>query len=492
MLNTERVSLIYWTEELKTKTMHKFIPFLLCLFVFKGIAQDSTLYTLTQCIDIALKNNLDVRTAELQEELANARLQQARASALPYANAYASQGINKGKSINPYTNTFVNQEIITGQYGVNGGIVLFNGFNIVNTMRQNYFSHEAGKMDREQAKMDITINVMLAYLQILNNQSLLIQAASQVRVSESQVKRLSILETNNAASPPVLYDTKGQLANDKLMYITSQSNLVSSKIALERLLNLPLPATAKFEALDLSHELKPYEATPEAVYSNASASMPLIKSAELRRMSAVKNVHALRGQLFPTLSLTGSLGTNYSDAALAQKIIGVSNEGTDSYVMVNNNPVPVFSPQYQYQSDKISFSDQFQNNLNSYVGLSLNIPVFNGLRTKTQLSIAKINKWQAEAQQAATTNRLKNNIQQAYNDMSVSYERYLVLEQQVKDYIESFKIATVKFEKGAITTVDYLIAKTNIDRANINFISSKYEYILKTKVLDYYMGKGNK
>lgn len=468
-----------------------FISLLFCLSVYPGISQDSTLYTLKQCIDIALKNNLDVRTAELQEEMAQARLQQARASALPYANAFASQGINKGKSINPYTNTFVNQEIITGQYGINGGIVLFNGFNIVNTMRQNYFSHEAGKMDKEQARMDITINVILAYLQILNNQSLLSQAMSQVDVSESQVKRLTVLENNHAASPSVLYDTKGQLANDKLIYINSKSSLITSKIALERLLNISLPATAKFEALDINNELKSYETTADIIYANASLNLPLVKSAELRRMSAVKNVHALRGQLFPTLSLTGSLGTNYSDAALSQKVIGVTDEGTDSYVIINNNPVPVLSPQYQFQNDKISFTDQFRNNLNSYVGLSLNIPIFNGLRTKTQLTIAKINKWQAEAQQAATTNRLKNNIQQAYNDMSVSFERYQVLEQQVKDYAESFKIATVKFEQGAMTIVDYLIAKTNIDRARINLISSRYEYILKSKVLDYFMGKGN-
>ncbi len=489
---TVRVLSIYWMAELKINLMHRSILFLFCLSVFKCVAQDSTLYTLKQCIDMALKNNPDIKTVEFQEETAQARLQQARATALPYANAYASQGINKGKSINPYTNTFVNQEIVTGQYGINGGIVLFNGFNIINTMRQNYFSHEAAKMDRDQAKMDMTINVILAYLQILNNQALLIQASSQVEVSESQVKRLSVLETNNAASPSVLYDTKGQLANDRLTYLSAKSNLAGSKIALNRLLNTTLPLTAKFESLEISNELKMYETAPETIYANASSNLPLIRSAELRRMSAVKTVHALRGQLFPSLSLTGSLGTNYSDAALSQKVIGISDEGTDSYVVINNDPVPVFSPQYQYQSDKISFNNQFRNNLNSYVGLSLNIPIFNGLRTKTQLNIAKINRSQAEVQQVATNNRLKNNVQQAYNDMAVSFERYQILEQQVKDYAESFKIASIKFEKGAITIVDYLIAKTNIDRARINLISSKYEYILKSKVLDYYMGTGNK
>ncbi len=466
--------------------------FLCCIYVilaFKSNAQDSVVYTLQQCIDLALKNNLDMKISEYQSQIADAGLQQSRAAILPYANAYANQGINKGKSINPYTNTFVNQEIMTGQYGVNAGLTLFNGFNIMNTIRQSYFNYEASKMDKEQLKMDLTINVMLAYLQVLSSQEQVNQAASQVEVSKTQIERLNVLEANQAVAPSVLYDTKGQLANDKLTYITARSNLVTAKITLERLININFPVNATFEKIPVEPSLKLYETNAETIYGQASANLPQVRSAELRKLSALKTVQALRGQQFPVLSLVGSVGTNYSDAALAQKLISSTNISTDNYVIVGNNQLSVFAPQYQYSSTKITFRDQFKNNLNTYVGLSLQIPLFNGLKTRTQLNVAKINKNRMEAQQSTINVRLKSNINQAYNDMSVSFERYQVLEQQVKDYTESFKIGTIKFEKGVITTVDYIIAKNNIDRSKMNLIASKYEYILKSKILDYFMGK---
>jgi outer membrane protein len=216
----------------------------------------------------------------------------------------------------------------------------------------------------------------------------------------------------------------------------------------------------------------------------------MIKAAEFRRTAATKYLHALWGQAFPTLGLYGSMSTNYSDAALVQKLVGVSDAFTDSYVIVNNTQLPVYAPQYQFSNEKVPFTSQLHNNLNSYLGFTLQVPVFNGLRTRTQMKIAKINKEQAEVQQTATNVRLKNNINQSYTDMNAAYERLLVLQDQVRNYSESFKIATAKFEKGAITTVDYVIAKNNIDRANTNLITARYDYILKSKVLDYYTGKG--
>jgi len=298
-----------------------------------------------------------------------------------------------------------------------------------------------------------------------------------------------VLETNGAVAPSVIYDTRGQLANDQLTFINAKAGFATSKNTLERLVNVTFASGAKFESVNINGDLKPYDAAAEAVFSQASASLPLVKSAEYKRLSAEKSLYALRGQQFPVLSLVGSLGTNYSDAALAQKIIGITPRNNGGYVTVNNEQVPVFEPDYQYSNTRISFKDQFKNNLNSYVGLSLQVPIFNGLKTRTQISLARINEQQAEVQKTTTNTRLKNNVNQAYTDMTASFERYQVLQQQVSDYSESFKIATVKFEKGAITTVDYVIAKNNNDRANMNLIAARYDYILKSKVLDYFMGK---
>jgi outer membrane protein len=476
-------------DELKNKNMLKYFSSLLIFTALHLRGQDTVVYSLKRCIDIAIKNNLNVKLAEYQMENNEARLQQSRAANLPYLSGYAQQGINTGKSINPFTNTFINKQILTGQYGLNGGLTLFNGFSSYNLMRQSAYIYQAGKMDYEQARIDLTMNVMLAYLQILSNEEQFNQAKSQVEVTKVQIDRLMVLEKNNAISPAVLYDTKGQLANDKLSFINAKTSLATSKISLAQLMNLNFTPNVKFEKIDISNELKAFDNSNDNIYAEASKNFPAIKASEFRRMSAAKNVQSARGQLFPTLTLNGSIGTNYSGAALSQKVIGVIDAGTDNYVTVNNLQIPVYAPQYIFSNDKIQFNNQFKNNLNSYIGVSLQFNIFNSLRSKTQLKIAKVNKQQAETQKQYASTNLRSTINQAYIDMNASFERFNILQDQVNNYAASFKIATLKFEKGALSTVEYVIAKSNVDKANMNLIAAKFDYILKCKILDYYTGK---
>jgi outer membrane protein len=465
--------------------------FFLSFCLLRTIAQDTTTFSLQKCIDFAIKNNISLKQAEFQKRRSGSNLEVARASSLPYASAYAQQGINQGKSINPYTNTFINQQIVTGQYGVNAGLTLWSGFSTLNTMRQNSFNYEASKMDVEQARMDLIINVTLAYLQVLSYEEQLTLSASQVNVSKEQVRRLETLNKSKAADPAILFDTRGQLGNDELFYINTKTLLESSKISLAQLMNFPDPSNLKLEKINVEAEFKTYPAKSEEIFSYASKEMPSVRSARLRSRSSKRGLLSAYGQLFPTLSLNGSLGTNYSDAALSQKIIDVSDAATDHYVVVNNSPVPVYGPQYNFSSEKINFNDQFKNNLNSYVGLSLQIPIFNALRLKNQVTQSKINRDQALVLEQTTHTQLKLAVEQAYTNTTASFERYSILTEQAKNYGESFRIALSKFEAGALNSVEFMIAKNNSDRAALNLIAAKYDYALKSKILDYYSGKGS-
>ncbi|MGZ3883909.1 MAG: TolC family protein [Bacteroidia bacterium] len=464
--------------------------FLVLPVLFSGLCsgQDSVTYNLQQCIDIAVRNNIDLKRSEYAAQTAGARLNQARAATLPYASAFASQGINQGKSINPYTNSYVNKEIITGQYGINAGLTLFNGFSILNGMRQYAFGYKANTMDAQQAKTDLTISVILAYLHVLSSEEQLNLAMSQVGVSKAQVDRLELLNKNNAANPQTLFDTKGQLSNDELNYINAKQALESSKIALFQLMNVNKPGNVKFEKLNTEAELARYNGDLNSLYAE-SQNMAMVKAAEYRRLSAKKSVQAARGQLLPTFSLNGSLGTNYSDAAVSQTLLGSSDAPTDNYVLVGNVQTPVYAPQYSFRNDKISYPAQFKNNLNSYIGVSVQVPIFNALRLKTQVNYAKINEHQAESVKDNVNIQLKLSVEQAFVNMTASYDRYQVLAQQVQSYGSSFKIALSKFEAGALTSVDFMLAKSNMDRANNNFIAAKYDYMLKARILDYYKGK---
>lgn len=470
-------------EELKTK-LRVVLWLLLCLHMSLYAQQEET-YTLQKCIDLAMKQNQAILNAGLQVQGNDANLQQARAGALPTVSGYANQGISTGKSINPYTNAFINQEVGTGQYGVNAALTLFSGLSTIHTIRQNALAYQAGKLDEEQVKIDISIQVLVTYLQILNSEELINQALSQMTATQAQLDRLQVLQKNEAVNPSVLYDTRGQLANDQLSLIQARGALVNAKLAMAQLLNINFPANARFEKVDFSQELSP-PAADSASYAAYVSSIPAVKATSLRTASTLKRLYASRGALFPTLSLNGSLASNYSSAALSQRLTGSSDEATGAYVNSGGTFLPVYETRNSYQSNRIGFNDQVRNNFNSYVGLSLQFPLFNGLRARTQVVQSKVAHRQAEVQEKTTAVRYASLIAQLTNEQKNAYERYEVILQQEKDYEASFKIATIRFEKGAITTFEYTTAKNNFDKASASLISVRYEYIFKGKTLDLY------
>ena len=464
--------------------------FLLGSLPFHVMAQPTTSqkYTLQQCLDIAISNNLDVKTAASKIENSDANARQAKAIAVPNVSGSIAQGISQGRSINPYTNSYIDQQINTAQYGLNASLVLWNGSSIQNNIKQNQLALEASKKDYEQAKNDLTINVILAYLQILSNQDQLELAKQQAAVTKQQVERLELLFKDGAIAPATLYDQKGQFGNDQLNIIATQNALETSKIQLVQYMNIPYSAGMELEPMTAqSFDRYPY--TIEEIATQAMQRMALVKAAELRLKVAGKAVAVAKGQLTPTLSLNGFLGTNYSNAATSLQYINTTDVATNNYVLINNNKSIVYTPQDNYNTIPISYGSQWVNNLNSYIGLGLQIPILNAAKIRTALKLAHINEQLSKVQSQTIQTKLRQSIEQAYINMKTAYDKLTLLEQQVKDYTESFRAATVKFEAGAITSVDYIIAKNNMDHANTNLIASRYDYILKTKRLDYYQGK---
>ena len=466
-----------------------YLVIMIGVFNCKLNAQDTLqhTYSLQQCVDIAIQNNPDVKNAEFKMQSNNVSTQQAKANAYPGLSGNITHGINQGRSINPYTNSYLDQQINTAQYSLNAGVVLWNGESIQNNIKQNNLNYEAGKKDVEQTKNDLTINVILAYLQVLSYRDQLQLAVQQAAVTRKQVERLDLLNKDGAIAPSTLYDQKGQLGNDELNIISSKNAVETAKITLVQLMNIPYASDMQLE--QINKDVVKYNVTLDEIYTQASQKLALVKAAELRNKSAAVSVAVAKGQLLPTLSLNGSLGTNYSNAATTLQYINTSDVATNNYVLINNVKANVYAQQDNYNNEKIPYGSQWKNNFNSYVGLEVQIPIFNAAKLRSQVKLAKINEQQINIQSQTINIHLRQSIDQAYINMNTAYERFQMLNQQVKDYTESFRAATIKFEAGAITSVDYIIAKNNVDRANINLIASKYDYILKTRILDYYMGK---
>src|SRR5262249_32828241 len=150
-------------------------------------------------------------------------------------------------SIDPFTNAYINQQVNYGAYSISSGVILFNGFSINNNIKQTQLIFQAAKMEEQQAKDNLTINIILDYLLVLNNEDLLAQSRNQVELSKKQVERLEVLNQQGAIQPSQLSDIKGQLANDELAIINGQNALETSKINLSQLMNVPYDPNMQLE-----------------------------------------------------------------------------------------------------------------------------------------------------------------------------------------------------------------------------------------------------
>lgn len=415
--------------------------------------------SLQESVQTAIENNFDVKQMDLSMERANITLRQSKANLLPGVGGEINHTLNQGRSIDLSTNSYVNQQQTSGSYALSGNVTLFNGLRLLNTLKSTQYAYEASKMELQTTKDQLMLNVILAYLQILTNSDLLQQAYKQAEVTQKQVERLDLMNKEGAIKPSDLSDMKGLWADNKLSIIRSQNDLDGARLSLSQLMNVPYNRELQVERLRADQVEMNYTTTPDSIFSIALQQLAIIKAADLRTKSAEKAVQAAKGNLFPSVGLGAGFYTPYSSAA------------RDS------------------AAQKIEYYDQLSNNYRTYVGVGINIPIFNNLRNRNQVAMAKIDLKNATYAAQTRQIQLKQNIEQDHFNMTAAKNRYLALLDQVAAYMESFNAAEARFNAGASTSIDYLIAKNNLDRANVNLIIARYDYILRTKILDYYQGK---
>lgn len=472
-----------------------FLSISLAFFYLATIAQaDSTTrkptLTLQQCVETALANNLDVLQSQLQMESSKIDKDQAKLNLLPNLNASAGQTWSSGRSIDPYSNQPVTQNVSSSNYGVNSGVVLFNGLSLQNAIKQYSLTYDASKMDWQQAKDNLTLSVILAYLQVLSTEDQLTQAQNQATLSGAQVDRLNTMNQQGAIRPSDLSDLQGQYANDRLTIVNTQNSLETAKIALYQLMNIPYDRNAELERIDLAAFAVKYESTRDQIYQTALQELALVKSVDLKEQSASKALKVARGRLWPTLSFGGGISTAYSSVAQQNQYLNTTYVPTSDSAIGNGMKLPVYRFQDNFSAfSKIPYKDQINNNVYTSYGFNLNVPIFNNLLQRNRVKQAKIFLKNTQYIAKNTRTQLGSMIDRAYANMVSAADRYKVLLEQVTAYTESFNAAEIRFNNGVGTSVDYLIAKNNLDRSNIDLITTKYDYVLRTKILDFYQAK---
>jgi outer membrane protein len=467
--------------------MKKFV-LLIGVLVLTGFSSYSQkTWTLEDCIDHALKNNIQIRQYLLGVKTAETGLMQSRMNLLPNLNSYVSHGWNWGQAVDRFTNQFATERVRSNNFYGQSSFTVFSGFQKMNTLRQNQLDLMASKLDADNFMDDIALNIATSYLQILFAQELLEISVNQLEITQQQVLRMEKLVAAGTLARGDLLMIEAQLAAEELQVVEARNNLDMSLLFLAHMLDLPSAEGFQIARPEIElYETQSMTMTPEQIYNNALDKRPAIQSAGLRVESAVKGLAIARGAHSPTLSMVASWGTGFSGA---QKI------GKDPIFVpleigyVENSQTRVLRNVEQFGDFMIKpFWDQFEDNNNRTLDFRLNIPIFNGWNTRSNVNRAKIAIENAQYEHESAKLQLNKTIQQAYADATASLKKYAASGKKVEATEESFKYSGQRFNVGMLTALDFNNAKNELQRAQSELLQAKYDYVFKTKVLDFYMG----
>lgn len=451
-----------------------------------GFAQK---YTLSKCISTAITNNLQVQQSSINVKISEVNLKQSKDNRLPTINASTGQGLSFGRGIDPYTNAAVNQQIGFNNLGISSGVVVFNGWQQLNTIRQQEHLLNADKMTVEANKENLTLNVILAYLQVLSNQELLVLANNQIEVTQTQIQKTQKLITAGILPETNLIDLKAQLANDELTAVNAKNNLADAKLSLLQLMNLSPKEPLEVEPIEVK-DIVFYQTTTEEVYKQALENQSFIKANQYRLSAAEKAIDIAKGIKYPVITFNTGLSTNYSSAARRSVVSGdIVEANTGLYVPLNGSRFPVMVAQPQTTVENIGYFSQMALNRNFSFNFQVRIPILNAYNVRNRMNLANLNRENLLYTDRVNRQQLRQNIEQAYNTMNAAFQRYGSIQKQVDAQTEAFLTAERKFDIGTINSMDYNLAKTNLDRAKLNLIQAKYDYLLRMRILDFYQNK---
>jgi len=475
--------------------MRKYFLMIACLVLITTLKAQEV-WTLEKCVEYALTNNIQVKQQLLLAKSESALLQQNKLSMLPSLNGGASHGYNFGQTVDRYTNQFATSRVQTDNFYLGSSVTLFEGFQKLNQVKMKQSDVEATHFETDKFMDDISLLIATGYLQILYYSELAKTAQNQLNATELQSKRLKNLVDAGAVAQGDYYTLEAQKAAENSQVISALNNLDIAHLTLAQMLDLPTAEGFEIEHPDLDMGSPTLSVLPDQIYAFALETQPSIKSAEARVKSSEIGLSIAQGGQSPALTLQGSIGSGYSGAAQvleSYQIItpDVTNTPAAGFIPATNSlpKQEVWNYEYSGVYKTKSFNDQFKDNFNKSVALNLSIPIFNGWSTRTNISRAKINVENQKYNLENSKLELRKTIQQAYADAKAALNNYDASTTGVNAARESFRYAEQKFNVGSMNSVDYNNAKKDLEKAESDQVRAKYEFIFKSTVLDFYMGK---
>lgn len=441
-------------------------------------------WTIQECIDHAWKNNLQLSQNELQVQQAEVNLLQSKAQALPTLNGSANHTYNTGRRIDPFTNQFADQRVLSQNFSVSSGVNLFSGLTNLRSIQANQAGLKAAKFSNDQLKNDIALQVTNAFLNALLAEELVSIAESQYEVAKQQTQRAKLLFEAGRSAKGDLLQVEANESNEALNLVNARNREGLALLTLAQLLQLEDPETFSIQAPDFTKTttaLPPYQA--KALYTVAVENQPGIQSADWNVQTAELTLKSLKGGYMPSISAFGGVGTGYSE--LSRKIVGTT---TQSQNFGSIGGVPIIVDVEVPITELTPFNEQMDQNFNRTFGLSLNVPIFNNLRTRSQVSLQKINLESARINAQVQRNQLRRDIQSAWFDARAAFERFQAAEKSLNATQEAYGYMQQRFDAGVISIFEFNNSRNQLVSAKSSVAQARYELILRIKVLDFYQG----
>ncbi|MBN2633647.1 MAG: TolC family protein [Bacteroidales bacterium] len=430
---------------------------LLILLIKPDVTGQEKIWTLEDCINYAVENNIGLQRQRLQTETAETNYLKSKMDLLPSLNLGSDARVGFGRSVDPVTNLITFKQNLSNSYSLNTNLQIFSGFATLNTISASKFLMKAGLESEKVVRNSLIVDILGQYYQVLYARGLEEAAKLQLDLSEKQKYRIVRMVENGREALSKQYEIESQVSSDRLAYTVALNSANQALTLMKQLLQLEPGEEFDVALPDLKNmPLSDHSFSIDSVFNVAVNTLPRLKAIEFELKALEKQIAAAKGGILPNLTVGGAVYTGY-------------------YKVVSEDA-----------GVQPSFSDQIKNNNSQAVYLSVGIPIFNNYLTGRNIRIAKIRKNDTELRLEQERNSLYTEIENACLDYNRGRDEFLAAQSNHEFNIRSFDAVEKKFEAGLVDVTDYSAAKTTLYRAETEALRTKLQLLVRRLTISFY------
>ena len=422
-------------------------------------------WSLRECVDYAVKHNLQVIQNEYSKQIQDSNLKIAQRNYLPSVNASVGNNVSFGQA--SLGTGSIRNDRFSNSANLGADILVYNNGRLEKTIRKSQFDVEASQYDIETIKNDISLQIAQQYLTTLLNKEIVKISQSATENAKKQFDRAKITTEVGTTAQTIVAEAEAAWAREKQNLKTAEINVGRSLFALAQLLQLKEYKDFDVEDVEVDDKLTPQLFSVDDVLNLAYGNQPQIKAAESRIKSAEAQTEITKTAFWPTLTASLGIGSFYNN------LLNTSYSGYD---------------EFGNATKERTFFQQYKDNFGQQGGISLNIPIFNKGITKLQVEQSKINENIAKTTLEQQKQSVRQSVQQAQFDADANYEVYLAAVEAEKSTKLAMEFADKSYAAGRTTIYDLNIARNNFANAQGSVQQAKFNYLFSLKLLNFYSG----